>query len=115
MSEAWDAATGGNCDDGSLLTLLVRVACGAPPRTFMSEKAASALVRKIQKPGAAVGFNAETARQYLLDHAPAQHQEAYLELWDDFVDEARSVLQSDSTYARKDALALLRRECHITA
>lgn len=115
VSEAWDAATGGNCDDGSLLTLLVRVACGAPPRTFMSEKAASALVRKIQKPGAAVGFNAETARQYLLDHAPVQHQEAYLELWDDFVDEARSVLQSDSTYARKDALALLRRECHITA
>ncbi|MBC7445592.1 MAG: hypothetical protein H7273_09025 [Polaromonas sp.] len=115
VSEAWDAATGGNCDDGSLLTLLVCVACGAPPRTVMSEKAASALVRKIQKPGAAVSFNAETARQYLLDHAPAQHQEAYLELWADFVDEAQSVLQSDSAYARKDALALLRRECHITA
>ena len=115
VSEAWDKATGGNCDDGSLLTLLVCVACGAAPRTFMSEKAASALVRKIQKPGAAVGFSAELARQYLLDHAPAQHQDAYLELWDDFVGEAQSVLQSDSTYARKDALALLRRECHITA
>ena len=115
VSEAWEAATGGNCDDGSLLTLLVCVACGAPPRTVMSEKAASALVRKIQKPGAAVGFNVEVARQYLLDHAPAQHQEAYLELWADFVDEAQSVLQSDSAYARKAALALLRRECHITA
>ena len=115
VSKAWDKATGGNCDDGSLLTLLVCVACGAAPRTSMSEKAAGALVRKIQKPGAAVGFNADLARQYLLDHAPAQHQDAYLELWAEFVDEAQPVLQSDSTYARKDALALLRRECHITA
>ena len=115
VSEAWDKATGGNCDDGSLLTLLVCVACGAAPRTSISEKAAAALVRKIQKPGAAVRFNSEMARQYLVEHAPAQHQDAYLELWDDFADEAQSALQSDSTYARKDALALLRRECHITA
>ena len=115
VSKAWDKATGGNCDDGSLLTLLVCVACGATPRTSMSEKAAAALVRKIQKPGAAVGFNAQLARRYLLDHAPAQHQDAYLALWDDFVDEAQAVLQSDAAYARKDALALLRRECHITA
>ena len=115
VSKAWDKATGGNCDDGSLLTLLVCVACGAAPRTSISEKAAAALVRKIQKPGSVTGFNAEIARQYLLDHAPVQHQDAYLELWADFVDEAQSVLQSDSTYARKDALSLLRRECHITA
>lgn len=115
ISKAWDKATGGNCDDGSLLTLLVCVACGATPRTSMSEKAANALVRKIQKPGSEVGFNAENARLYLLDHAPAQHQNAYLELWASFVEEAQSVLQSDSTYARKDALSLLRRECHITA
>ena len=114
VSKAWDKATGGNCDDGSLLTLLVCVACSAVPRTAMSEKAAAMLVRRIQKPGAVVGFNAELARQYLLDHAPAQHQDAYLELWDDFVEEAQSVLQSDAAYARKDALALLRRECHIT-
>ena len=115
VSKAWHKATGGNCDDGSLLTLLVCVACGAAARTSMSEKAAGALVRKLQKPGASVGFNANLARQYLLDHAPAQHQDAYLELWGEFVDEAQAVLQSDSTYARKDALALLRRECHITA
>ena len=115
VSKAWDKATGGNCDEDSLLTLLVCVACSATPRISMSEKTATALVRKIQKPGSVVGFNAELARQYLLDRAPAQHQDAYLELWDSFVDEAQPVLQSDSTYARNDALSLLRRECHITA
>ena len=115
ISQAWDKVTGGNCDDGSLLTLLVCVAAGAAPKTILSEKAATALVRKIQKPGATAAFNPELARQYIVEHAPVQHQDAYLQLWADFVDEAHSTLQSDSTYALKDALALLRRECHVTA
>jgi hypothetical protein len=115
VSRAWDKATGGNCDDGSLLTLMVCVAAGAAPKTLLTEKAATALVRKIQKPGARNGFQPELARQYILDHAPAEHQEAYLQLWTDFVDEAQSTLQSDSSFALKDALALLRRECHVTA
>ncbi len=34
-------------------------------------------------------------------------------LWADFVDEAQNTLLSDSAYAQKDALALLRRECHV--
>ena len=114
VSQAWDKVTGGNCDDGSLLTLMVCVAAGAAPKTILSEKAATALVRKIQKPGAKAAFNPELARQYILDHAPVQHQDAYLQLWADFMDEAQSTLQSDSTYALKDALALLRRECHVT-
>ena len=115
VSEAWDKVTGGNCDDGSLLTLLVCVAAGAAPKTALSEKAAAALVRKIQKPGSASAFNPDLASQYIVEHAPLQYQDAYLELWTDFVEEAGSTLQSDSTYARKDALALLRRECHVTA
>ncbi|CAN5332039.1 hypothetical protein BH10PSE16_BH10PSE16_34120 [soil metagenome] len=115
VSQAWDKVTGGNCDDGSLLTLLVCVAAGAAPKTLLSEKAATALVRKIQKPGTTDGFQPELARQYILDHAPAEHQDAYLQLWADFVDEAQSTLQSDSSYALKDALALLRRECHVKA
>ena len=113
ISQAWDKATGGNCDDGSLLTLLVCVASGAAPKTILTEKGAAALVRKIQKPGARPGFDPELARQYIVDHAPLQNQDDYLELWDDFVDEAQSTLQSDSTYALQDALALLRRECHV--
>lgn len=115
VSGAWDQVTGGNCDDGSLLTLMVCVAAGAAPKTILSEKAAAALVRKMQKPGAEPGFRPGLARQYIADHAPAQHQDAYLALWDDFVEEAGATLQSDSTYARKDALALLRRECHVAA
>ena len=112
---AWDKVTGGNCDDGSLLTLLVGVAAGAVPKTVLTEKAAAALVRKMQKPGAEPGFKPCLASQYIADHAPAEHQDAYLQLWEAFVEEAGSTLQSDSTYARKDALALLRRECHVIA
>ncbi|MGV8803372.1 MAG: hypothetical protein ACWA6Y_00240 [Polaromonas sp.] len=115
VSAAWNKATGGNSDDGSLLTLLVCVAAGTTPKTLLTEKAAASLVRKIQKKGAKPGFDPELARQYLLDHAPAQHQDAYLSLWDDFVDEAQGTLQSDALYAQQDALALLRRECHVVA
>jgi hypothetical protein len=113
ISRAWDKVTGGNHDDGSLLTLLVCVAAGAAPKTLLTERAAAALVRKIQKAGAGPGFNPELARQYLLDHAPVQYQEGYVQLWADFVDEAQATLQSDSAFAQKDALALLRRECHV--
>ena len=115
ISAAWDKATGGNHDDGSLLTLFVCVAAGAAPQTMLTERSASALVRKIQKPGAAPGFNPELARHYILEQAPVQYQEGYLQLWDDFAEEAQPVLQSDSSYALKDALALLRRECHVKA
>ena len=115
VSLAWDKVTGGNCDDGSLLTLLVCVAAGAAPKTVLTEKAAAALVRKLQKPGTEPGFKPYLASQYIADHAPAEHQDAYLQLWEEFVEEAGTTLQSDSTYARKDALALLRRECHVIA
>ncbi|MDB5929842.1 MAG: hypothetical protein JWR60_1549 [Polaromonas sp.] len=113
VSMAWDKATGGSHDDGSLLTLFVCVAAGAAPKTLLTEKTATALVRKLQKPGAAPGFDPELARRFILEHAPAQYQEGYLELWSDFVDEARPVLQSDSNFALKDAVALLRRECNV--
>ena len=115
VSLAWDRATGGNCDDGSLLTLFVCVAAGAAPKTLLTEKAAAALVRKMQKPGARPGFEPALARQYILGHAPLASQGDYLDLWDAFVEEAQATLQSDSTYAHKDALALLRRECHVVA
>jgi hypothetical protein len=115
VSQAWDKATAGNCDDGSLLTLFVCVASGTAPRTLLSEKAAAALVRRIQKPGARTGFDPDLARQYIRDHAPAGQQDDYLGLWDAFVEEARPTLQSDSAYALNDALALLRRECHVVA
>lgn len=113
ISRAWDKVTGGNHDDGSLLTLLVCVAAGAAPKTLLTEKGATALVRKIQKAGVKPGFEPELARQYLLDHAPAHYQDGYLDLWADFVEEAQATLQSDSAFALQDALALLRRECNV--
>jgi hypothetical protein len=108
-SAAWNKVTGGNTDDGSLLTLLLCVAAGSAPKTLLTEKSAATLVRKIRKSG----FSPALAHQYLLDHAPAQHQEAYAGLWDDFVEEAQATLQSDAVYSLHDALALLRRECHV--
>ncbi|MDB5743423.1 MAG: hypothetical protein JWR68_1738 [Polaromonas sp.] len=115
VSQAWDKATGGNCDDGSLLTLFTCVAAGAAPKTMLTEKSAIALVRSIQKPGAKPGFQPERAHQYILAHAPVQFQDDYVQLWTDFIDEALPVLQSDATFAQQDALALLRRECHVKA
>ena len=108
-SAAWNKVTGGNSDDGSLLTLLLCVAAGATPKTMLTEKGAATLVRKIWKSG----FHPALALQYLLDHAPAQHQDAYISLWEDFVQEAQPTLQSDAVHALNDAVALLRRECHV--
>jgi hypothetical protein len=112
-SSTWTKATGGLSDDGSLLTLFVCVAAGAAPKTILSEKAAATLIRKIQKAGAQPVFDSELTRHYILNHAPVQHQDGYLQLWADFVEEAQPTLQSDSVDAHKDALALLRRECHV--
>jgi hypothetical protein len=108
-SAAWNKVTGGNSDDGSLLTLLLCVAAGTTPKTMLTEKGAATLVRKVWKSG----FHPALAHQYLLDHAPAQHQDAYTSLWDDFVEEAQPTLQSDAVHALNDAVALLRRECHV--
>lgn len=108
-SLAWNKATGGNSDDGSLLTLFLCVAAGAAPKTLLTEKTATTLIRKIQKSG----FDVELARQFILDHAPAQYQGDYVQLWLDFVGEAQQTLESDSVHALNDALALLRRECNV--
>lgn len=106
-SLAWKKATGGHTDEGSLLTLFLHVAAGSAPKTLLTERGAATLVRKIRKSG----LQPELARQYILDNAPAQHQDDYVQLWRSFLDESQRTLQSDSDYELKDALALLRREC----
>jgi hypothetical protein len=108
-SAAWSKVTGGNADDGSLLTLFLCVAAGSTPKTMLTEKSAATLVRKIRQ----TGFQPGLAQQYIVDHAPVQHQDAYASLWEDFVEEAQPTLQSDAVHALNDALALLRRECHV--
>ena len=108
-SNAWHKTTGGNSDDGTLLTLFLCIAAGSKPHTLLTEKSAGTLIRKIQKSG----LKPEVADQYILAHAPAEYQEGYRQLWADFVDEAQQTLQSDAVHAFNDALALLRRECHV--
>jgi hypothetical protein len=108
-SQAWHKATGGHCDDGSLLTLFLCTAAGATPKTLLTEKSAAALIRKIRK----TGFSPDLTSHYIARHAPAQHHQDYARLWREFVEEAQPTLQSEFDYALTDALALLRRECHV--
>lgn len=109
VSSAWAKTTAGHTDDGSLLTLFFCLAAHAAPKSILTEKSATTLVRKIQK----AGFKPEAATDYIWSHAPAQYQSDYAQLWSNFVDEAQSLLKSDAVGALDDALALLRRECNI--
>ena len=110
-SAAWNKATGGHGDDGSLLTLFLCVAAGSAPKTVLTEKSAATLVRKIRKSG----LQAALARHYIADHAPQHHQSDYAELWNAFIEDAEATLLSDHDYALNDALALLRLECNIAS
>ena len=111
VSATWAKVTGGHSDDSTLLTLFLTVAAGSPPKTLLTEKSATTLVRKIRKSG----LNAEAARAYIAEHAPLPYQDDYAQLWDNFLEDALGTLQSDMDYALNDALALLRRECNIAA
>jgi hypothetical protein len=109
VSAAWDKATGGNSDDGSLLTLFLSLAASAAPKTLLTEKTASTLIRKIRKGS----FDPALAMQFIEDEAPMAYRDDYLHLWNNFVEEATDTLQSDRDYQLNDALALLRRECNV--
>ena len=109
VASVWDKTTGGHTDDGSLLTLFFCLSAHAAPKTILTEKSATTLIRKIQK----AGFKPEAAADYVWSHAPAQYQSDYAQLWSNFVEEAQGLLKSDAVGALDDALALLRRECNI--
>lgn len=109
QSKVWDKVTGGQTDEGALLSLFLCVAAGSTPKTLLCEKSATALVRKIHKSG----LNGRRVQQYIADHAPVQYQADYNRLWANFADEAQGVLTSDAVFAVQDALALLRRECQV--
>ena len=110
-NKVWDKATGGNEDESSLLTLFLCMAAGSTPKTLLTEKAAGNLVRKIRKSG----LQPSVASQFIAENAPALHQSDYASLWDNFIDDARPTLESDHDYTFNDAVALLRRECNISA
>lgn len=108
-SSAWDKLTQGHSDDGTILTLCLCVAAGSAPKTLLTDKTAATLVRKIRKNG----WQPALATQYLQVHAPEQHQDDFIGLWQEFVHEAQATLLSDRDTKLQDALALLRRECNV--
>jgi hypothetical protein len=108
-SAAWNKATGGHMDDGSLLTLFLCVASGSAHKTLLTSKSATSLVRKIRK----TGLKPELVAPYILGNAPAHYQSGYVQMWQDFLDDAQQRLLSDHDYDLRDAMALLRRDCNI--
>lgn len=110
-SAAWNKATGGHGDDSSLLTLFLCIAAGSPPKTLLTPKSAAALVRKIRK----TGLQPELVSAYIRGNAPVQHQSDYLQMWADFLEDAQAHLCSDHDYDLHDALAVLRRDCNVSA
>ncbi len=108
-SVAWNKSTGGHTDDGSLLTLFLCIATGSANKTLLTAKGAMALVRKIRKSG----LKPELVSHYILGNAPVHYQSAYLQMWQDFLDDAQPRLLSDHDYDLKDAMALLQRDCNI--
>ncbi len=110
-SAAWNKATGGHMDDGSLLTLFLCIASGSAHKTLLTHKAAMALVRKIRKSG----LKPELVQHYIVGNAPAHYQSAYVQMWQNFLDEAQQRLLSDHDYDLRDAMALLARDCNLVA
>ena len=110
-SKTWQRATQGENDEAALLTLFLCLAVGVPKKTLLPEKAAKALVRKLRTKG----WEPALAEAFIAEHAPEVHRADYLALWRSFVGEARGTLQDDHDYGLSDALALLRRECHVGA
>ena len=108
-SAQWNQLTGGHSDDSTLLTLLLGVAVGAPPKSVLTERAAATLIRKVRKSG----LDNVSAQAWIRRHAPAALQDDLAALWDNFVGEAQATLRSDHDVQLKDALALLRRECNV--
>ena len=108
-SVSWNKATGGHNDDSSLLTLFLCIASGSAHKTLLTAKAAATLVRKIRKSG----MKAELVSHYILGNAPAHYQNDYLQMWQDFLEDAQGRLLSDHDYELHDAMALLRRDCNI--
>ncbi|NMM89071.1 hypothetical protein B2J88_32805 [Rhodococcus sp. SRB_17] len=110
-SKTWDKATEGRQDEHALLTLFVCLAAGMPKKTLLTEKSATALLGKIGRSG----FDAERATAFIRLHAPQAWADSYLALWSSFVQESQATLCSDRVGAQQEALALLRRECHVVA
>ncbi len=112
VSSEWNKATDGHTDDSSLLTMLLCIATGSAVKTLLTEKSASALVRKIRKAPAS-SWQPALAQAFIQEHAPAQDQGDYTRLWADFIADVQPTLLSDFDHTAKDAVALLAHNCNV--
>jgi hypothetical protein len=108
-SKTWQKATQGHSDDSSLLTLFLTIAAGATPKSLLTEKSATALIKKIRKSG----LDTALPVAYIREHAPAAYQTDFCEMWQEFITDAQSTLKSDFDYNLHDAMALLRLQCNV--
>ena len=108
-SKTWLRLTQGQTDEHALLTLFLSIAVAVPKKTLLTEKTAASLVRKIRKHG----WQPALATEFIAEHAPGAFQQDYCALWDSFVQESQKTLFDDHDITLSDALALLRRECHV--
>ncbi len=108
-SKTWQKATQGHSDDSSLLTLFLTIAAGSKPISLLTEKSATALIKKIRKSG----LDAELPLAYIREHAPVAYQNDFCEMWQEFIADAQSTLKSDFDYNLHDAMALLRLQCNV--
>jgi hypothetical protein len=109
-SAAWNKATGGHSDDSSLLTLFLCIAADSAHKTLLTAKGAATLVRKVRK----FGIHPERVAPYILANAPEQYQSDYLQLWQDFWEDAQERLLSDHDESLYDGMALLKRDCNVS-
>jgi hypothetical protein len=112
VSNEWSKATDGHTDDSSLLTMLLCIATGSATKTLLTDKAASALVRKIRKSPSS-HWQPDLAAAFIQAHAPAQDQGDYARLWAEFVADVQPTLLSDFDHTAKDAVALLAHNCNV--
>jgi hypothetical protein len=108
-SKTWQKATQGHSDDSSLLTLFLTIAAGSKPISLLTEKSATALIKKIRKSG----IDTELPIAYIREHAPVAYQTDFCEMWQEFIADAQSTLKSDFDYNLHDTMALLRLQCNV--
>lgn len=109
VSKEWARKIGDTQEESAVLTALVCLAVGSTPKPVLTEKSATALLRKLRKNG----WQVVEVSAFIRAHAPVAHRDDYLALWEQFVQEHGTTLRSDMVYALNDALAVLRRECNI--
>ena len=109
-SKARHKATAGTRTTARCSRCFLCVAAGAAPKTLLTAKAATALLRKIRK----TGLKPELVGAYIHNHALEQHRADYLSLWQHFIEDALPTLESDHAHVQADALPCWAARVYVT-